>query len=440
MNLYELNPNQELRLLCGDEPIKVELRRGLAEIHGTELLANRTYTFSRDTTQDIHIFTYHGAAIEVTGSPLKCHVGQKCDYMLLYLSIHGDLERLRMESELNAQDNAGNPPICLVCQPMCARNVGKSRLCKILLNYAARRGRTPIYVDLDPDQGHAGIPGSLSATSIEAPIDIEDGISSNSSLVMHFGHTSISSENGVLYQALVDSMAKIVNSKLEQDRKSFNSGVIINTCCWSSDMDYKILVQTCKAFRANTVLVMDDEVLQDDLKKDLGDCTHPVSVLNVPKTVGLVARTLSEPNVELRLLRMKKYFYGTPHEPFNPDSSEIKYSFIKRLIYRMSNPMTLPDSLMPLGSKKRQSKVEISKYDVPASDLKHRILAISYAKIDDVTEDPDILLNTNIMGFMCITEVMIRKDNDMLRIMKPQKLPNPMDHVLLYSEVQYMDS
>lgn len=34
-------------------------------------------------------------------------------------------------------------------------DVGKSTLCKILINYAARMGRAPIYVDLDCGQVRA---------------------------------------------------------------------------------------------------------------------------------------------------------------------------------------------------------------------------------------------------------------------------------------------
>lgn len=435
MNIFELKPNQELRFQVGEEPVKLELRRGLAEVYGTEMLVNKTYTFPRNSKAAA--FTYHGATIEVTGSPTKCHVGQKCDYMTCYLQIHGDLERMREEAERDATTT----PICLVCKPMCARNVGKSTLCRILLNYATRRGRTPIFVDLDPDQGHIGLPGTIGALSIESPIDIETGLSLKSSLLMHFGHTKPSGDSegnsGQLYKALIENMAKMVHSKLEQDKKSFYSGVIINTSAWSDDADYKLLLHACKSFKANMVLVMDDEVLQDDLKKDLSDCDHPVTVLNLPKTVGINTRA-SESSVELRYLKIKEYFYGTSSETYNPMTSEIKFSFLKRLIYRIGNQLMLPSSLMPLGTKSNENQIKVSHYDCNASDLLHHILAISYCKIDEVSQDPESVLRTNIMGFICITSV--RADGDVVSILTPQKLPSPMDHVLLLSDIQYMDS
>lgn len=40
-------------------------------------------------------------------------------------------------------------------------DVGKSTLTRILLNYAVRMGRRPIYVDLDVGQGQISIPGTI---------------------------------------------------------------------------------------------------------------------------------------------------------------------------------------------------------------------------------------------------------------------------------------
>ena len=40
-------------------------------------------------------------------------------------------------------------------------DVGKSTVSKILLNYAVRLGRKPIFVDLDVGQGAVSMPGTL---------------------------------------------------------------------------------------------------------------------------------------------------------------------------------------------------------------------------------------------------------------------------------------
>lgn len=454
MNVFELNQNQELRFQVGDEPIKLELRRGLAEVYGTEMLPNKTYTFDKNKAA---VYSYQGATIEVTGTPMKCHVGQRCDYMTCYLNIHGELEKMRNEAErlseqydfdVTERDESNTmpppdltkTPICLVCKPMYARNVGKSTVCRILLNYATRRDRAPIFVDLDPELNHIGLPGSIGALSIESPIDIETGLSLDSSMLMHFGHTSPTDDSQtnchLLYQVLVQNMAKIVHDKLRRNKKTYYSGVIINTCAQvDEDIGYKLLLHACKAFQVNVVLVMDDEVLQDDLKRDLADCQHQVDVLNLPKTVGIVTR-MAESKAELKFAKIREYFYGTKSE-MSPVRSDIKFSFLKRLIYRIGNQLMLPDSLMPLGSRPQETQgVKVSPYECKPSDLLHRLLAVSFCRIDDVLENPEIVLQTNILGFICVTNV----DNDIVSILTPQKLLNPMDFVLLYSNIQYMDS
>jgi mannose/fructose/N-acetylgalactosamine-specific phosphotransferase system component IIB len=64
--------------------------------------------------------------------------------------------------------------------------------------------------------------------------------------------------------------------------------------------DYKILVDACKSFKVNMVLVVDDEVLQDDLQKDLSDSPMPVKVINPPKTAEIYESRATE-SAEMRL-------------------------------------------------------------------------------------------------------------------------------------------
>ena len=59
---------------------------------------------------------------------------------------------------------------------------------KILLNYAVRLGRKPIYVDLDVGQGAVSVPGTIGAMLVERPASVEEGFSQNSPLVYHYGH------------------------------------------------------------------------------------------------------------------------------------------------------------------------------------------------------------------------------------------------------------
>lgn len=45
-----------------------------------------------------------------------------------------------------------------------ATDVGKSTLCKILLNYAVRAGWAPTFADMDIGQGSITVPGCIAAT------------------------------------------------------------------------------------------------------------------------------------------------------------------------------------------------------------------------------------------------------------------------------------
>ena len=72
-------------------------------------------------------------------------------------------------------------PRVLVVGP---QDVGKSTLCRILLNYAVRMGRAPIFVDLDVGQGELSVPTTLGANLVERPADIDEGFSLQVSAVI----------------------------------------------------------------------------------------------------------------------------------------------------------------------------------------------------------------------------------------------------------------
>lgn len=46
----------------------------------------------------------------------------------------------------------------------------------MLLNWAIRRGRRPLYVDLDVGQGALAVPGALGAVLTDKPLDVVEGV------------------------------------------------------------------------------------------------------------------------------------------------------------------------------------------------------------------------------------------------------------------------
>ncbi len=69
-------------------------------------------------------------------------------------------------------------------------DVGKSTVCRILLNYAVRQGSFPTYVDLDVGQGSISLPGTLCALYVERPADPVEGFDKKAPLVYQYGHLS----------------------------------------------------------------------------------------------------------------------------------------------------------------------------------------------------------------------------------------------------------
>ena len=61
-------------------------------------------------------------------------------------------------------------------------------------------------------QGGITVPGSIGATPIEAPVDIEEGLPVEVPLVYFYGHTT-PSEHPELYKALVDRLAALLDER-----------------------------------------------------------------------------------------------------------------------------------------------------------------------------------------------------------------------------------
>lgn len=148
------------------------------------------------------------------GKPEYCYISKKSP-MPKYLHSHGMLEAKRTKAEkIN-----GRGPIAMVVG---AKDVGKSTLCRILLNYATRFGRKPLYVDTDIGEGAFAVPGALMCMLVERPATIEDGIASSAPLVYHFGHP-VSTANSILFKAVVSKMAGAILPSLNANEKSIHN-------------------------------------------------------------------------------------------------------------------------------------------------------------------------------------------------------------------------
>ena len=151
-HLFILNHDTELRIEAESEKsVKLVLCKGTAEVFGTELVSNHVYCFPPGAK--LAVYTWYGCEVIVNGDPNRCYKSDTTP-MVRFLNLH-----IVVEQERERRKRAGlNGPSVLVAGP---QDVGKSTLCRILLNYTLRAGTKPLLVDLDVGQGSVSIPGSI---------------------------------------------------------------------------------------------------------------------------------------------------------------------------------------------------------------------------------------------------------------------------------------
>eukprot|EP00088_Acartia_fossae_P047123 TRINITY_DN5105_c0_g1_i2.p1 TRINITY_DN5105_c0_g1~~TRINITY_DN5105_c0_g1_i2.p1 ORF type:complete len:439 (+),score=74.36 TRINITY_DN5105_c0_g1_i2:50-1318(+) len=416
---FKLEPDEELRIEVDcpiSQPITVELLTGLAEIFGTELVQHTKYHFNNGAK--IAVYTYHGCTIEVEGEGDVDPYTSKETPMIIYLNTHAALEQMRLKAE---QDNTRGP-ITLIVGPT---DVGKSTVCRILLNYAVRMGRRPVFVDLDVGQGSISVPGSLGALLVERHASIEEGFSQNSPLVYHYGHIT-PKPNLVLYNQLVSRIADVVRERLTNNRKAEVSGVVINTCGWVRGEGYNQIKHIAQAFEVDVIVVLDQERIYNDLVRDMPKF---VKVVWQPKSGGVVSRS-SEQRDMLRDSRVKQYFYG-PNNNLFPHSFDVKFDDLKDRIYKIGAP-ELPASCLPLGMKITDNKTKLVAVNPSPRELLNHILAVSF------TSAVDEAITTNVAGFIVVTGV--NMDEKKLTVLCPQPRPLPPETLLLLSDIKFVDS
>ncbi|XP_048486316.1 protein CLP1 homolog [Plutella xylostella] len=411
---FKLDPDSELRfeVESKNEKVVLEVKSGYAELFGTELVKGKAYEFH--TGAKVAVFTWHGCTVELRGRTEVSYVAKETP-MVIYLNVHAALEQQRVAAE----QEGTRGPVTMVVGP---GDVGKSTLVRILLNYAVRMGRRPIYVDLDVGQGSISVPGTIGALLVERPASIEEGFSQQAPLVYHFGHKS-PNDNLQLYNTIVSRLAEVITERIDSNKKASTSGVIINTCGWVKGPGYKVLTHAAQAFEVDVILVLDNERLYNELKRDMPKF---VKVVYLPKSGGVVERTGGQ-RAEGRDARVREYFYGK-RTPYYPHSFDVKFSDLN--IYKVGAP-SLPDSCMPLGMRASDALTRLVAVS-PSPALAHRLLAVSFAAGPE-----DHVLHSNLAGFLCVTAVDMERQTMTVLSPQPRPLPNT---VLLLSEMQYMDN
>ena len=414
--------------------VLLKLLSGTCEVFGTEVAQGQQVDV---TGQNVALFTYHGARIQVKGKVRtqsnatsngdgddQDEGGQASDTgdgfcafvytvssdetpVMQYANVHSVLQKRREGG------GGGGGPRCLVAGPV---DVGKSTLTKILTNYAVRSGFTPLLIDLDIGQGMITVPGTLSCVLVEDVAEINSGtFSQNNALSFFYGHAS-PSENINYYKVLVERMATIVDTFLESNSasKASSSGIFVNTMGWIDGQGLELLMHAIEKLKIDTVLVVGHDRLCSQLKATFHAEGGP-DIVKVTKSDGVVSRDSSYRKLT-RERKVHSYFYGFRRE-LSPFSRSIQISQIH--VYRVGGGFKAPLSALPIGTEKREdATMKVTKVSVQR-DLTHSLLAVSYAKT------PEDIIHANVAGFIHVTEVDVQKGVLVYLSPSPEPLPTP---------------
>jgi polyribonucleotide 5'-hydroxyl-kinase len=222
--------------------------------------------------------------------------------MVSYLNTHIALEHRRDQ----AAETKSSGPRVVVVGP---HDVGKSTISQMLVNWAVRRQRRPLYVDLDVGQGALAVPGVLGAALLDRPMDVTEGLATTTPLVYHYGHVS-PEQNTALFKRLVSTLATRLEKRCVIDESVRTAGYIVNTTGWVDGQGVQLLHHVIEALSADVVLVVDHERLFNELKAWAKARPNTnTTVLRVAKSGGVVTRT-QEFRFAERSRQIRKYFYG----------------------------------------------------------------------------------------------------------------------------------
>nr|XP_006825168.1 PREDICTED: polyribonucleotide 5'-hydroxyl-kinase Clp1-like [Saccoglossus kowalevskii] len=408
VQVYQLARDCEFRFEVENNEVQLQLIDGMAEIFGTELTKNNSYTFTSGAK--FAVYTWHGCTFQVSG---KTEVAYKSidTPMVTYLNTHAALEQMRQQSE--REDKQG--PKVMIVGPT---DVGKSTLCKLLLNYAVRVGRRPTFIDLDVGQGSISVPGTVGALLVERPADIEEGFSLQAPLVYQFGSTT-PSDNLKLYNLLVSKLAEVFNMRCKANRRGRLFAAFTLMC----RVIVTMIILFWSIWYVDVIVVLDQERLYSELKRDMPDF---VKVVLQPKSGGVVERPTAFRR-HCRDEKIREYFYGF-RSCFYPHSFDVKFSDLE--LYKIGAP-DVPYSCLPLGMVPEDNQTKLVPVN-PSPELVHHVLGLSSASS---AEDDDIV-GSNMLGFIVITNVDMERKTFTVLSPAPRPLPSK---ICVLSSVRFMD-
>eukprot|EP01080_Neovahlkampfia_damariscottae_P007734 gene7734-12204_t len=402
---FKIEKEEELRFEVEHKmKCQIKLIKGKAEIFGTEIGLNHTYTISGTK---LAIFTWEGAEINLSGDYKNAYTAGNTP-MPSYIDLHSKIEQNRIRTGKGQKI-------------MIAGNVdtGKSTLCKILVAWAARLGKNqPFLVDLDIGQNQISIPGTISCIQIEDHVDIEEGFSLSSPISFFFGHES-PANNMKLYKLQIDKLSEYVSYKM--DKEPGNS--CFNTCGWIEKGGYDVLCHTAKSFSVDQIFVIDNDLLAAKLSKDF----PKIKVEKIIKSGGVISRNKTF-RKSTRMGKIREYFYGI-EDNLSPHSLHLNFDEIEIGQVGTSSSKQTPSFLLPIGQKSSYDPTEVEPVIIN-EQLMHSILAVSQSNdLNDIANKP-------VYGYIYCTNVDMEKKTISVLSPSPGKLPSK---ILILGTLKWVD-
>ncbi|KAK6524457.1 Cleavage polyadenylation factor subunit clp1 [Arthrobotrys megalospora] len=410
----ELKPNQEFRFeVPPNNSITIRLTAGTAgtaELFGTELSKGLPYTF---TCCKSAIYTWTGCSLSIEGSPSVEYIAEETP-MSTYLNLHIALEKLRVGASdcPPTAEGAQGPRILLVGPP----DVGKTTLCKILTGYSIRQGRKPMVINLDTaGEGVLSAPGTLSAASFGSVMDVEDGFGSSPMsapsaipvklpLVYYYGLEM--PESGVKrYKRLISRMAVAVNSRLEEDIETKNTGLIIDTPSFDNQTNGDLISYIVAEFSVTAIAVLGSERLYNTMLKSFSSSS--VSVIKLPTSGGCVDRDAPFKKA-IRDATVKKYFFGDEKCTLSPYTVTIEFDSPGFALWEVvdANSADKNISFLPIGEDESSLQSEVvRKLAANEVDSRFENLIVAVLQVDAKEAGAKEVGESAVLGFVFVQEV-----------------------------------
>ena len=248
----------------------------------------------------------------------------------------------------------------------------------------------------------------------------EDGFSLSTPLVYFHAHSS-PRDNVDLYKYLVTALSTKVMARLDKDADARASGLIINTCGWVDGEGYNLLLHCIQEFNVDVVLVMDQEKLYSSLSSQFTGKSD-VTVIMLPRSGGVVQRD-RDTRLRCRKGKIRDYFYGISknRSMLSPVRQDKRLSAL-RLV--RAGGIMLSEGMRSVGDTTVVDTTTLTRI-VPSQDLVNSIVGVLHPPIEEDHEHDrgqdggtigadipsNLLMNTNVAGFLKILAIDIDNDN-----------------------------